>query len=460
MRGEKTFGVRVEGVYPSSVKKYGPIIHIDKYYGSNRKKTGTNVIKFERELIEKEYPRGKIPSIVEDLLNVSLATFAADKLVKRDILIGSYKRSRYFTRKIELIIPVSDKKRWREVNPYLEKAVSFMTYDAFKYRFITRKSKEKDISADGDCSDSIALFSGGLDSFAGSYYLRKNGYNPIFVSINHANIGTILSNLYEILPKNSAREIGVNPRNLATEEYTQFSRSFLYISFAVAIALAHENIEKIFIPENGIIARQIGLKEGRYGTRTAHPQFLGYYNDFIRHLFPKRKISVENPFSFKTKTEIVENIEHGKKIKNTISCSHTLFLEKGKEPEHCGMCIPCLIRIISIVASDFPDAEKILKLRFNPFTEIDFENPPGEMNTNDKTIKNYYRDGFVNVMDLIRLAVEIKNRPYDKVVIKYPEFMDTRVYDLYKRFSVNILKTVDFYSTENPSLKKVVECFQ
>lgn len=468
MIGEKTFGVRVDGIYPKRVEKYGPVINIDAHGKSKRKKEGNLKIRYEKDLIEKEYSNGKIPPLVEDLINIALATFCADKIVSRDIAVGSKRvENRYFTRKMNLVVPVSNKEIWQAVQHKLEKTISFMTYDLFRFRFIKREAEEMGLSPKESGHDSVALFSGGLDSLAGSYFLSVEGYRPIFVSINHTNIGPVLSKLYDVLPKESIREISVKHRDIGSQEYTQFSRSFVYLTFASAIAMAHKNINKIFIPENGIIARQIGLKEGRHGTRTAHPRFLMYFNDLVNSIFPGHKISVENPFSYKTKTEIVKEIINTKKIRSTISCGHVFdltFIKKGEEkaekPKHCGMCVPCIIRTISLIASDLPDAEEMLNVYFNPFSEIDFSNPEKISNENERIMKRRYRDGLVNILDILRLAFEIKNQPYKEIVTIYPGFLDARVYELYKKFSDNVLKTVEYYEKKNPTLKIVVENFQ
>jgi hypothetical protein len=100
--------------------------------------------------------------------------------------------------------------------------------------------------------------------------------------------------------------------------------------------------------------------------------------------------------------------------------------------------------------------EETLNIRFNPFL-IDFSNPEIRFNvTNpDIPIKMWYRDGLVNVLDTIKMAREIKNQPYKEIVSTYPEFLDNRVYDLYKRFSQEVLKAVEYYEMKNSSLKMV-----
>ncbi len=415
-----------------------------------------------KQSVEQEFPEG-IPPMVEDLLNIALATFSADAMVERDIYLDAKRvESRYNSRKISLVVPVSDKKRWKKVKNKLERTFSFMTYDVFKYKFIKRESDEVEKFTEPAEYDSVALFSGGLDSLGGSYYLRDGGYDPIFVSVNHSGIGKILSSLKSVLPEDSLREVKVNKKRIETSEYTQFSRSFVYLSFATAIALAND-IGDIFIPENGIIACQIGLNEGRLSTRTAHPQFLRYFNDLITSLFPEKNLSVENPFTYKTKTEIVEKIEDESKIGKAISCAHRRFLKPKRTeigPKHCGMGVPCLIRTIALIAANISDGEKLLNLQFNPFM-IDFDNPDMEDNAPNpnQAVERRYRDGLVNIMDIAKIAYKIQKKPYEDLATEYPEFFDQDVFEMYKRFSKNTITTLKHFKEKNPTLTKIMRNF-
>ena len=120
------------------------------------------------------------------------------------------------------------------------------------------------------------------------------------------------------------------------------------------------------------------------------------------------------------------------------------------------MGIPCLIRTIALVTSNISGVKETLNIRFNPFL-INFEDPEiiSNVANPDATTKMWYRDGLVNVLDTIKMAREIKNQPYGEIVSTYPEFLDNRVYDLYKRFSQEVLKTVEYYEIKNSSLKMV-----
>ena len=176
----------------------------------------------------------------------------------------------------------------------------------------------------------------------------------------------------------------------------------------------------------------------------------------------EHKLTIENPFTYLTKKEIVEEIKEKSLIRKTISCAHTLFLNKNKDkPEHCGMGIPCLIRTIALISSDIVSNENDLNVKFNPFL-IDFTNPEKDKNVmiSHKTIDRWYRDGLVNVLDIIKFAVEMKSETQGELVTIYPEFLDDKVYGLYKRFSENVLKTVEHYQRRNPTLKIVLQQFE
>ena len=447
----KEFAVKVEGVPLSKLKKYDNIIEIRAYGKVKTKNNVKNIIKYEKAIIEKQYSNGKIDPIVEDLINIALATFCVDSMVQRSV-----SKSRFFSRDIRITIPVSDKEKWNKVKPLLERTISFMTYDIFKYNFIKRKSNYFTNKPKKSSFDSVSLFSGGLDSFAGSHFLLSEGYNPIFLSVNHSGIGKIVSKLYESLPEKSQKILLGVKKKIDGVEYTQFSRSFLYLTLAISIAKAYNNINKVFIPENGVIAFQIGLKEGRYGTRTAHPRYLNYFSSLIKNLFPSWSITIENPFKYKTKGEIVSLIKDKKNfIKETVSCAH--IGRWFKDSPQCGMCIPCIIRRISLISNGIYVDKKISVKGVEAF-EIDFNNPSIERNIKNvsRESKMFYRDAIVNILELLNLTNNIKNSSDDQLIIKYPEMVLPDILNMYKRFSSEVIKTVNYFKNRNPSLNKLL----
>jgi len=447
----KEFAVKVEGIPLSRLKKYDNIIEIRGYGKVKRQSNVTNTIKYEKTKIEAYYPDKKLNPLVEDLINVALATFCVDSMVQRTV-----NKSRFFTRDIRITVPVSDKEKWNDVKPILEQTISFMTYDIFKYNFIKRKCKKITNKLNKSASDSITLFSGGLDSFVGSHFLISKGHKPIFLSVNHSGIGKVVSELHKTLPKEYQKIVLGVKKKVKRVEYTQFSRSFLYLSLAVAIAKAHNNINKIFIPENGIIAFQIGLKEGRYGTRTAHPKYINYFSSLIEKLFPSWNIEIKNPFIYKTKGEVVKLLGSKENyIKETVSCAH--IGRWFKDSPQCGMCIPCIIRRISLISNEIYLDKKVSEKGKEAF-EIDFDNPSIERNIRNVSCesKMFYRDALVNILEILNLANNIKRCSDNELIIKYPEMMSQKVLDMYKRFGSEVMKTISHFKAKNPSLNKIL----
>src|SRR5699024_611185 len=64
-------------------------------------------------------------------------------------------------------------------------------------------------------------------------------------------------------------------------------------------------------------------------------------------------ISIKHPFLFKTKGEIVNNMNHGflNTIKDTFTCGQGRSPIKSHKGQ-CGTYIPCLLRKISLAAYD------------------------------------------------------------------------------------------------------------
>jgi 7-cyano-7-deazaguanine synthase in queuosine biosynthesis len=416
----KKFGICVEGVSPSKMRKYGDLIKVARKSKRRIKDKKLSQIKYEDNNILSQFPDKFIPSLVEDLINISLATFAADCSVIRDSYIPKKTMSeegRFFSRKIHLTIPVSDKEKWNSLKLLLEKTVSFMTYDVFT-------------------------------SFGGSFYINEKN-NPLFISINHGGgMQKFLEKVYSLSTvKSNKLIIGFNKKG--SLESTQFSRSLVYLSMATSIAIGN-SVNKIFIPENGIIANQIGLNSDRFATKTVHPIFLNYFTNLISKLFCQ-KFEIINPFNYLTKGEVVKLIKNKKGIKETVSCSRA---RKFNPSKYCGMCMPCILRIVSLTSSDVNNDRKISNHGINPFL-INLDKPDLKDNISfpNKFTRDFYGGAIINLLSLIKFADELQNYSKKKLLSKYYEFYDEELFKMYIRFSIEIIKTLEYFSHKNPSLK-------
>jgi hypothetical protein len=108
------------------------------------------------------------------------------------------------------------------------------------------------------------------------------------------------------------------------------------------------------VPENGLIALNVPLDPLRLGslsTRTTHPFYMARWNDLLVALGISGR--VENPYWDKTKGEMVNDCANAsllrRLIPRSLSCSSpTKSRWQGHGIEHCGYCLPCLIRRAAI----------------------------------------------------------------------------------------------------------------
>jgi hypothetical protein len=124
----------------------------------------------------------------------------------------------------------------------------------------------------------------------------------------------------------------------------------LFVSFAVFIASGTGNLKKLIIPENGLIAINVpmdSMRVGSHSTRTTHPFYLKLWNEILNDL--GFDFEVENPYWNKTKGEMAAECLNKdvlyELIPYSMSCSSPGKIRyKGAPPQHCGYCLPCLIR--------------------------------------------------------------------------------------------------------------------
>ena len=258
----------------------------------------------------------KKPSIQSfDFLSIALAVTAADTFVDRGDAPDRWCRD------LKLVVALCDPTPWVGVTAELEAALRFLTGDIWSLEFrpggspppeINKRRTTLTIDVPGN-TDSVALFSGGLDSTIGAFDLLARGKNPLLVSHAYRGDSGIQSNVLQHMPRPVVR-FGANlhPVNLrdATSDITMRSRSFNFLALAAVAAtvvaeVTDANLVPLIIPENGFIALNAPLTPRRVGslsTRTTHPYFLGK----IQSVFDQVGIpaTINNPYEFKTKGEM------------------------------------------------------------------------------------------------------------------------------------------------------------
>jgi hypothetical protein len=209
--------------------------------------------------------------------------------------------------------------------------------------------------------NSLSLFSGGLDSLIGAIDVLEQGQMPLLIS--HAGEGATSdaqTKLFDGLKKNYARRnfhrlrIWMDFRNwhvrdVASENTTR-GRSFLFIAAGVFAGTGLSANFTLRVPENGLIALNVPLDPLRLGalsTRTTHPFYMARWNELLTALGISGRI--ENPYWNKTKGEMVADCANRALltalVPDSLSCaSPKKGRWEGRGTEHCGYCLPCLIR--------------------------------------------------------------------------------------------------------------------
>ncbi len=217
----------------------------------------------------------------------------------------------------------------------------------------------------------MCLFSGGLDSLIGAIDLLTKGGRVALVS--HHGLGdstkSIQTRIIDALRQDFDDQIVhvpffVHPDrgNTNEGENTMRARSLLFLAMGVAVASLMETKPSLTIPENGLISLNVPLTSARTGslsTRTTHP----YYIELFRKLLVCLKINValSLPYRHLTKGEMLAQVKHkaalGKTVSLTMSCSHPTVgrFAKTTPGNHCGYCVPCIIRLASLKAAGIAD---------------------------------------------------------------------------------------------------------
>ncbi len=319
---------------------------------------------------------GVYPSeIGVDVLVLAAHVHAADTRISR-----TSESQDGWTREIRLIVPVSDPERWTAVEPILVRMLNFLTGDRWSLAFRARPRRFARVARTspprlfGPPFDDLALFSGGLDSLIGALDALEGGRTPLLIS--HAGDGatsdaqtTIFDALkthYQGRAFDRLRLWMAFPDGFvrgSTGENTTRGRSFLFFALGVFAGSGLDTPFTLKVPENGLIAVNVPLDPLRLGalsTRTTHPFYIARWNEVLQGLGLNSRI--ENPYWDMTKGEMVTACANGtllrRLVPSSLSCaSPTKGRWQGLGTQHCGYCLPCLIRRAALVAGLRPDSD-------------------------------------------------------------------------------------------------------
>ncbi|MBK8786977.1 MAG: hypothetical protein IPN43_10915 [Chitinophagaceae bacterium] len=239
-----------------------------------------------------------------------------------------------WAREFEVTFPVKNISRWSGNEQLLSDLLKFLTGDYWTISFEDLNVTDLFLEKKGRWSKNIpsyvypeivkvSLFSGGLDSLIGVIDILHNlNINEKILLVSHFDSNSVGPNsdqvaLHEILSKNFADKVywiqstvtldrkDSNGNYLELEDSYR-SRSLLFMGIAIYMFNDLIQTTELIIPENGTISLNYPLTPSRVSslsTRTTHPYVLTLIQKLITNVI--KNISVTNPYSLKTKGEMV-----------------------------------------------------------------------------------------------------------------------------------------------------------
>lgn len=311
-----------------------------------------------------------------DLYILAAGSYVADQRIPRRVY-GEDSWSRL----IDLFVPVSDPELWTRQADLISHILGFLSGDYWRVHF-RQRGDLPEIAHSGPTlavpnTDCVSLFSGGLDSFIGAINLLEAEKNPIFVGqYSSSDVSAAQTRCFEAINRQYPERgilFGASvyiPKVLlhGIQENTMRSRSLLFLALGSMIASSLARPATLVVPENGFISLNIPLSLHRLGalsTKTTHPHLMKDFQTLLNQLH--LPITLQNPFQFKTKGQMVAECTNqmflNSTIAGTMSCSHPAQARFARlSPRaHCGTCVPCLIRKASIYAAWGQDATTYIR---------------------------------------------------------------------------------------------------
>lgn len=293
-----------------------------------------------------------------DFLSLALAAVAADT--------AGHRRSSPdgWTRQFDLIVAVADAGFWTSQRTLVEGLLAFLTTDIWSVDFVEGgalpAAPRKPFLPPEQC---VSLLSGGLDSFIGNVDLAATGRRAFAVSHTVRGDGENQRKFASVIG-NGLRHLQINHNvrvPLPEAPASQRSRSLIFIAYGVLAATSLASYHggdpvTLYLCENGFISINPPLTPMRLGslsTRTTHPVFLRRVQQLLDAA--GLNVKLENPYQLATKGEMLRDCRDqtlvGAHATRTTSCGR--YLQHGYE--HCGRCVPCLVRRAAFLAAGTSD---------------------------------------------------------------------------------------------------------
>src|SRR5208282_253060 len=262
-----------------------------------------------------------LPPLMADLVDIALTAHTADRLALRTLDCAHN-----WGRRLELRICVRCPEFWADAlrGGRLEQLLGFLTEDVWQMAFVLRRDSLRTSEVQDHLFDrrrghdvEVSLFSGGLDSLAGtagrvsesakSFILVSASPNPQQRSRQERQV--------KVLRESLAGEIshvcvpyGLSRGDEYAQEPSRRTRGFLFLVFGGVTALMARS-SALYIYENGIGAMNLPYDDSQLGTdnaRAVHPRVLRGVGELLFTLVGK-PFTIENRCIYKTKAEMLRH---------------------------------------------------------------------------------------------------------------------------------------------------------
>mgnify|MGYP001372983418 CR=1 FL=1 len=401
-----------------------------------------------------------VPSRFHDLLEIATYVYSADQVIRRgaddvDTFGDGWRRDLHF------VVPVRDPDFWSsaQVQDTLCSTLGFLSDDQYRFDFVKLDQEHPfqqylqfdDTQQVYGKPEHVVMFSGGLDSLAGAIDEVVNQKRRVLL-VTHKSTSK-LNKRHRTLEQMLAEKAGDNvPHRISVRvhkakelnhEYTQRSRSFLYVSIGATIARML-NLKSVRFYENGVISLNLPVCAqvvGGRATRTTHPRVMKGFQDLLS-LVAGEPFTVENPYIWKTKADVVKIITDAgchDLIKHSMTCTHTW--EMTNQHTHCGGCSQCIDRRFAILAAKADQHDPVEHYKVDVFTQ---SRDKGE----DKIMAAAYLERANQVKNLTDVTQFVSSYPDVGRVLKYLNYSSAgqaaqRVFDLYKRHADEVTGALD-----------------
>ncbi len=382
----------------------------------------------------------RLPPTLADLLDVTIALYAADRRSPR-----SHYGIRTGQRRFCVRIGVRDPDIWndREVRERLQLLLYWLTQDEWSLIFQTRKPRprlaelEQFLFADpAEAPATVSLFSGGLDSLAGlaAAALEGNRGSSVLVSAyTNSRLFSLQRKQFQLIKstwrregqENSQRQVlhvaaplSLEKPGQIREERSQRTRALVYLAVGVATATLAGS-DTLYVYENGIGALNLPMNETQLGVdnyRGVHPLSLMMTEELFSIVLGQ-SVRIRNPFLFTTKAEMCGALlSKGliDAVELTVSCDG--FPQRVKDsPPQCGYCTSCILRRQALVASGLAECDSAGGYRLDALGKQE------ELNEERRYGLNAMRNQVYRLSSCLKAT-----DPWGMLTVSYPELARTQ----------------------------------